>query len=79
MGLTTWEGLVLDAFIPRGRGDVRDVGIPEILALVLALLVLNTGLIVATFMSGVPYFVDAIGTLMMFAMSILLYRWWPNR
>lgn len=42
------------------------------------LLVLNTGLVVATFMSGTHYFVDGIGTLLMLAVSILLYRWWAE-
>lgn len=46
--------------------------------LLLPLVVLNAGLIIATFMSGTHYFIDAIGTLLMFAVSIWTYRRWAE-
>ena len=39
-----------------------------------ALLLLNCGLVAATFMSGVHYFVDVVGAAVLFAVSVAAYR-----
>jgi membrane-associated phospholipid phosphatase len=43
-------------------------------ALFLPLVIVNTGLMAATFMSGVHYFVDVVGSAALFALSVVAYR-----
>jgi hypothetical protein len=43
------------------------------------LLTLNAGLIAATVLSGAHYFVDLLASLLLFAVSVLLYRGWFGR
>lgn len=40
------------------------------------LVVLNTGLIAATFMSGAHYFVDVLASCLLFAVSVVMFRRW---
>jgi len=44
-----------------------------------SLVLVNTGLIAATFMSGIHYFVDVVASVVLFAASVLVYRLWIVR
>jgi membrane-associated phospholipid phosphatase len=43
---------------------------------VIGLSCLNALMILATFMSGAHYFIDVVGTFVLFPVSVLLYRRW---
>lgn len=43
------------------------------------LIVVNSLMTAATFMSGLHYVIDVIASLPMFAASLALYKWWGNR
>ena len=71
---TDLEGLISMPSFHAAGGMMVTWAFRRHRALFLPLVIVNTGLIAATFMSGVHYFVDVLGSAALFALSVVAYR-----
>jgi hypothetical protein len=71
---TDLEGLITMPSFHAAGGMMVTWAFRKHRAMFAALVVVNAGLIAATFMSGVHYFVDVLGSAVLFAISVAAYR-----